>query len=75
YSGVKGEAVNIGSGKGVSVLELAEMMVKAGGKPLKPIFEKERLGDIKESVADVGKAKELLKWSAKVGLEEGLGEV
>ncbi len=72
YSSASGEAVNIGSGKGASILELADSMIRLSGKNLKPEFMPEREGDIKESVADVKKAERILSWKAKVRLEDGL---
>jgi UDP-glucose 4-epimerase len=42
------------------------------GSNLDPVFEKERMGDIKYSFADVHRAKEKLEFSAKTELREGL---
>jgi UDP-glucose 4-epimerase len=64
---------NIGSGKAVSVLELAELVARALGKPeLKPVHAPPRPGDIKHSVADISRAVRDFGYSPRTRLEEGL---
>lgn len=48
---------NIGLGKSTSVSQLFEMIKEILEKDIEPVYEKERAGDIKHSVADVSKAK------------------
>lgn len=67
-----GKAINIAGGKQVSILELISLLNKILNKKLPPIFEKERPGDVKHSLADITLAKKLLGWKPKTGLEEGL---
>ncbi len=64
----KGEVINIGTGKNVSINEIAKII---GGK-IKYIDA--RL-EPKNSLADNSRAKKLLGWSPKVSLEEGIGEL
>ncbi|MEM3060283.1 MAG: NAD-dependent epimerase/dehydratase family protein [Candidatus Anstonellales archaeon] len=72
-SDVSGCAINIGTGVGTSVIRLAEMIIKTCNmEGLEPIFEPERKGDIRYSIADVRNAKLLLSWEAKIALEDGL---
>jgi len=61
----KGEVINIGSGKGTSVKEVAEMI---GG----PIQYIEARLEPKDSIASIARAKELLGWEPKTSLEEGI---
>ncbi|MEB3691388.1 MAG: GDP-mannose 4,6-dehydratase, partial [Caldisphaeraceae archaeon] len=63
---------NIGSGKETSIRELLELVEKAMGKAIDPVFKEARKNDIKRSVADISKAKEVLSWSPKVKLEDGI---
>lgn len=49
YNGV----VNIASGKGLSVNDLYSIIKEVLGSDIKPKYEKERLGDIKHSIADI----------------------
>lgn len=69
-----GEALNLGSGRGVSVAELATQAAAASGTGLAPAFEpaRARANEGGAVVADVRKAKRLLGWEPRVGLDEGL---
>jgi UDP-glucose 4-epimerase len=64
------EAVNLGTGKGVSVLELVDGMGRATGKPVPYVIAPRRPGDVASVYADPTRAKELLKWEAELGVEE-----
>mmetsp|Transcript_1106 Transcript_1106/g.2172 ORF Transcript_1106/g.2172 Transcript_1106/m.2172 type:complete len:430 (-) Transcript_1106:45-1334(-) len=64
------EAVNLGTGKGVSVLELVEGMSQATGKPIPYEIAPRRPGDVAELYADPKSAKTLLAWEAKLGTKE-----
>ena len=50
---------NIGLGKSTSINQLFEMIKEIMGKDIKPIYENERAGEIKHSVADISKAKSI----------------
>jgi UDP-glucose 4-epimerase len=50
---------NIGLGKSTSVNQLFEMIKEIMGKDIEPIYENERAGEIKHSVADISKAKSI----------------
>jgi nucleoside-diphosphate-sugar epimerase len=78
-----GEVVNIGTGRRVNLLELAEMMGQivakessAAGDLSGPqvIFKPERAGDVKHSLADLTRARELIGYSPLVPIEKGLEE-
>ena len=64
------EAINLGTGKGYSVLDVVHAFEKACGKPIKHHIAPRRDGDIATSYADASKAKELLGWSAEHTLDE-----
>ena len=64
------EAVNLGTGKGVSVLELVDGMGEATGKPVPYEIGPRRPGDVAELYADPKKAEELLEWEAELGTKE-----
>ena len=42
------------------------------GKNIEPIFEKERVGDVKHSLAGIEKAKKMLEFKVVCGFKEGL---
>jgi len=67
-----GQVINIASGKGISIKELAKGVAKAVNKKLEPVYKDPRPGDILHSVASVVKAKRILGWKTKVTLTEGL---
>jgi len=55
-----GEVFNIACGKRYTVLQLVETINKILGKNIEPVFEKERIGDVKHSLAGIEKAKRML---------------
>ena len=67
-----GEAFNIALGQRVTLLELLEKMGSLHGKPARPRFEPARKGDVRDSLADIGKARRFLGYSPQVSLDEGL---
>ena len=71
-SGLKCEVLNIACGKAYSVLDIVKYVNKILKKKIKPTFTPPRPGDVKYTLADITKAKKLLKFEPKVGFEEGL---
>jgi nucleoside-diphosphate-sugar epimerase len=70
-----GQVINVGTGRRVSVLELANMMAQQCGMPhLQPTFQPERAGDVKHSQADIAQARQLLGYEPVATLEDGLSE-
>lgn len=64
------EAVNLGTGKGSSVMEVLHSFEKACGRELPYRIMPRRAGDIATCYADTKKAKELFGWEAKYTLDE-----
>ncbi|MDY0131667.1 MAG: UDP-glucose 4-epimerase GalE [Desulforegulaceae bacterium] len=63
-------AVNLGTGKGFSVLEVLKAFEKACKKEIPFSIESRRPGDIARCYADTSLAREFLNWEAKYGIEE-----
>ena len=63
-------AVNLGTGKGYSVLDMVKAFEKASGKDVPYEIAPRRSGDIAKCYADPSFAKEVLGWEAKKGIEE-----
>jgi UDP-glucose 4-epimerase len=63
-------AVNLGTGQGVSVLELVEGMSKATGKKVPYQISPRRPGDVATMYADPRTALELLGWKATLGVAD-----
>ena len=74
-SNVKNSLINIGTGKAITILELANMIINISKFDLEPIFEKPLNGDIKKSHADISLATQSLNWKPKKELNEWLKEV
>lgn len=74
--GVGGHVVNVGSGRSVSVVELAEKLARLLDRDLAPeITGKSRVGDVRHCFADITRARDLLAFEPEVALEEGMEEL
>jgi nucleoside-diphosphate-sugar epimerase len=70
-----GDVLNVATGRRVTVLELAQVMAERCGEPhLRPQLLAERPGDVKHSLADLTRVREVLGFEPVATLEEGLGE-
>ena len=61
--------VNLGTGRGISVLELLRGFEQASGRPVPYEIVARRPGDVAEVYADPALARELLGWEARLGVE------
>ncbi|MBI4378507.1 MAG: SDR family oxidoreductase, partial [Nitrospinae bacterium] len=66
------EPVNIGNPNEMTVLQLAERIIKKTGGKGKIVFKPLPVDDPKQRRPDISKAKKLLKWEPVVSLENGL---
>ena len=74
--GADGKAVNVGSGRSASVLEIAHELSRGLGKSIAPELPGTfRAGDIRNCFADVSLTRKLLGFEATVSLEDGLAEL
>jgi UDP-glucose 4-epimerase len=64
--------VNISSNSSITINELFATMKKITNSQLEVVYEEERAGDIRHSVLCNQSAKEHLRWSPEVDVEEGL---
>lgn len=62
--------INIGTGKGVSVLEMVKAFEKASGRAVPYEITGRRKGDLDAYYADATLAKKLLNWEAECSLED-----
>ena len=74
-SKIENSLVNIGSGKPITILELANIMIKFSKLKLKPIFKSSLEGDIQKSQADIRLANENFNWKPKKMVTEWLEEI
>ena len=68
----RGETINIASARPISILGLLEVLGEIFNREIEPAFRDERPGDVRHSVADVSKAKDILRFSPRVELADGL---
>jgi UDP-glucose 4-epimerase len=69
------DVINLGTGQGVSVLEMVAAFEKASGMPIPTEVVARRRGDGPASWADASKAAELLGWTAHRGLDQMVTDV
>lgn len=67
-----GEAFNVGTGRSVTIRELAELVRDGLGSPSDVVHTDPRQGDIDRSRAAVSKARQRLGFSASVDVESGI---
>ena len=70
--GAPGQVMNIGNGRRTDLLGLLAAISKAFGREVEPAFEAPRRGDVRDSLADISRATEILGYRPAVDLEEGL---
>ena len=75
FSDIKNDFFNIGSGKKLSIKELAEMIIQISNLELEPKFENMREGDVRVSQADTSMAENMLKWKSKKELNKWLEDL
>lgn len=68
----EGELFNIGSGKPTSINELAQLVVELSGAETEICHEAARVGDIRNSYADISKAEKILGYKPQINLSSGL---
>ena len=64
------EIINLGTGRGYSVLDLVDTFTRVNNVPVPYVIAPRRPGDIAENYADPSKAKTLLGWEAEKNLED-----
>jgi UDP-glucose 4-epimerase len=61
--------VNLGTGRGYSVLEVVAAFAAASGRPVPYEIQPRRSGDVASCYADATLARQLLGWTAELGLD------
>jgi UDP-glucose 4-epimerase len=70
--GIPGEVFNIACGQSYTLLNLVDALNRILGTAIEPLFEAERPGDVKHSLADISRAKEKLGFQVNNHFEQGL---
>jgi UDP-glucose 4-epimerase len=69
---LRGETVNIACGERTSLNQLLNVLKKVLGSTLSPVYQDPRQGDVRHSLADIRKGKEILNYEPTVAVERGL---
>lgn len=67
-----GEAINISTKDAVTVNTVVNTIKELLGKNIDPVYAPARAGDIKHSLADVTKAKEVIGYEPRISFDEGI---
>jgi nucleoside-diphosphate-sugar epimerase len=69
---ITGKMMNLATGKKITLNQTFDILKGLTGYDGKPAYEAPRAGDIKESLADISRARNLLGYEPKVDFNEGL---
>jgi UDP-N-acetylglucosamine/UDP-N-acetyl-alpha-D-glucosaminouronate 4-epimerase len=67
-----GHVINVATGGRISLNALLQVMSAIVGTTVQPVYKEPRQGDVRDSQADISKARSLLGYTPIVPLEEGL---
>jgi nucleoside-diphosphate-sugar epimerase len=71
-AGTSGEVINVATAGRISLNQLFEEMRRLIGADVRPNYADSRAGDVRDSQADISKARALLGYEPTVSFEEGL---
>jgi nucleoside-diphosphate-sugar epimerase len=72
FDQLKNEIYNIASGKGATILKIAQLIQKNINSKNKIIIKDNRTGEVIRFIADISKAKKRLKYEPSTGIREGI---
>lgn len=77
FASIKNQVINLGSGRPISIIEIAKMILREFNLPKKDYlqFIGDRPGQVDLHVSSTEKSKKLLNWSPKIDFETGLKEI
>ena len=71
-NGILGEVFNIACGEKITINRLVKEIGDILNRDVNPIYSEPRKGDVRDSIADISKAKNLLGYKPKIGFRKGL---
>jgi UDP-glucose 4-epimerase len=72
-AGRRDEVINVGTGRGYSVLEVLDQFGRTSGTPVPHVITERRAGDPVAMIADASQADRVLNWSARFDLADMVG--
>jgi UDP-glucose 4-epimerase len=70
--GIGGRVFNVGTGRSFSLLDILAALNQLLATHLQPILQPPRVGDVRESLADISLSRSLLRYDPQVSFAEGL---
>jgi len=70
--GAQGQAVNLATGRRITLLDLLSELGRITGRPARAELRPPREGDVRHSLADIALARRLLGYKPSVSFEDGL---
>ena len=67
--------MNVGGGRRISILDLVGSIAKALGFTGRPVHEPARVGDVRDSLADIRRAMDALAWKPATSLDQGIARL
>ena len=74
-SDIDHEFFNVGTNTSITILDLAETIIKSSGLDIKPIFGPPLKGDVQKTIANIDSIKHKIGWKPTVMLENWIDEV
>lgn len=71
-SNVEGKVLNIGGGSRISIIDLIKIIEDCSAKTANIQHEGKQQGDARDTMASNSQARDLIKWTPKVGIKEGI---
>jgi nucleoside-diphosphate-sugar epimerase len=71
-AGASGEVINVATGGRISLNQLFRTVRNLVGASIEPVYEEPRAGDVRDSQADISKARQILAYEPVVSFEDGL---
>jgi len=73
-NGASGEVINVATGGRISLNTLFSTVRQLVGGSVQPVYAAPRAGDVKDSQADISKARHILGYQPQVSFEDGLAK-
>jgi UDP-glucose 4-epimerase len=71
-AGASGRVFNGGTGARITLNQVINLLAKITAREIRPAYEPQRVGDIRDSQAEISLARKVLGWEPGVLFEEGL---
>ncbi|MDG2221547.1 MAG: SDR family oxidoreductase [Rubripirellula sp.] len=72
--GISGSTINVARGERTTLLDLLVTLREILGQNIEPIHEPARVGDVRDSLADISQARNLLGFEPDVSMSQGLNQ-